>query len=42
MKPGRFVDGGHYELPNDHTIVLYGPPNGVRAHFRFSEIGTTT
>jgi Ca2+-binding RTX toxin-like protein len=37
---GRFVDGGHYELPNDHTIVFPTrnesiPP--VTAHFRFSD-----
>jgi hypothetical protein len=34
---GRFVDDGHYRLPNDHTIVFHGPRNDVTAHFRFSE-----
>ena len=34
---GNFVDEGHYKLPNDHTIVLFGPSNGLRAHFRFSD-----
>ena len=37
---GRFVDGGRYVLPNDHTIVFPTrnesiPP--VTAHFRFSD-----
>jgi len=34
---GNFVDDGHYILPNDHTIVLFGPKNGLTAHFRFSD-----
>jgi hypothetical protein len=38
---GKYVDGDHYILPNDHTIVFPGsgsetfPP--VTAHFRFSD-----
>jgi hypothetical protein len=34
---GNFVDDGHYILPNDHTIVLFGPSYGLTAHFRFSD-----
>ena len=34
---GNFVDDGHYILPNDHTIVLFGPKNGLTAHFHFSD-----
>jgi hypothetical protein len=34
---GNFVDDGHYIFPNDHTIVLFGPKNGLTAHFRFSD-----
>ena len=38
---GRFVDGGRYKLPNDHTIVFPHSPKEtyppVKAHFRFSD-----
>jgi Ca2+-binding RTX toxin-like protein len=39
---GRFVDGGRYVLPNDHTIVFPHSPTKVSyppvtAHFRFSD-----
>jgi len=34
---GNFVDDGHYILPNDHTIILFGPKNGLTAHFRFTD-----